>query len=128
MATPSRVSYIWSKELQSVADCLSSNLGRSSIVHDLIDSLDLLDRYPSNKSADDVSQPAIRVRDKDPDQGCRHRGDMGRRALVVAPDMVFGVEEVLTRYHEKQYVCTSFLNLMDRTMTLIVPTASISPR
>ncbi|WVQ82090.1 hypothetical protein IAT38_004218 [Cryptococcus sp. DSM 104549] len=38
-----RVAYIWSPELQHVSDDLPSNVGRSSMVHGLIQSLKLLD-------------------------------------------------------------------------------------
>lgn len=37
------VSYIWSEELQRISDQLPSNLGRSSLVHDLHRALGLLD-------------------------------------------------------------------------------------
>jgi len=43
MMTSPRVGYIWSKESQHVADCLPANPGRSSLVHGLIHTLDLLE-------------------------------------------------------------------------------------
>nr|XP_031863426.1 uncharacterized protein CI109_001302 [Kwoniella shandongensis]KAA5530498.1 hypothetical protein CI109_001302 [Kwoniella shandongensis] len=42
-SSSSRVAYIWSQDLQDVADDLPSNVGRSSMAHGLIDSLGLLD-------------------------------------------------------------------------------------
>ncbi|WVR06889.1 hypothetical protein IAU60_003925 [Kwoniella sp. DSM 27419] len=40
---PLRIAYIWSEELQEVADDLPSNVGRSSVVHGLIRALDLVE-------------------------------------------------------------------------------------
>ncbi|WVF71325.1 hypothetical protein IAT40_006128 [Kwoniella sp. CBS 6097] len=39
----SRIAYVWSQELQDVCDDLPSNVGRSSMVHGLVRSLDLVE-------------------------------------------------------------------------------------
>jgi hypothetical protein len=88
-----RVAYIWSNELQVAADALPANLGRSTMVHNLIRSLDLLD---------DGSQPA----EKDLTECEASSGTTAivRKALVVPPDRELGSYRALQRYHDTKYV------------------------
>ncbi|KAK8864566.1 hypothetical protein IAR55_001816 [Kwoniella newhampshirensis] len=50
-----RVAYIWSKELQDVADDLPSNVGRSSMVHGLVESLGLLNHTHEEDQEEDTA-------------------------------------------------------------------------
>lgn len=93
---PHRVAYIWSEELQHVADQLPSNIGRSTVVHDLIKSLDLLDIVGDDNQCH-VSEYGYGAKE--------NHGPIGRRARVVEPDVErFGRREHLERYHDKKYV------------------------
>ena len=42
MMHSARVAYVWSQEMQDVAGDLPANIGRSSLVHGLVNALDLL--------------------------------------------------------------------------------------
>lgn len=89
-----RVSYIWSKQLQQVADQLPSNLGRSSVVHDLIHSFGLLGDDPHSSSGDAP----------DGSNAPERQATVSKRARVVAPLSTFGTREQLLRYHDQTYV------------------------
>ena len=105
----SRVSYIWSEELQAVSDQLPSNIGRSSVVHDLIDAFGLL--HHGKDSNNDGPEPGA-------DSGAEHGQDgqtgiarasetspeTDGRAQVVPPDLELGTETMLKRYHDITYV------------------------
>lgn len=109
-AGPSRVSYIWSEELQHVADQLPSNIGRSTIVHDLAKSLDLL-------HFDKGLTPNANKDESNGDFSSRSNVEEGVRssiARVVEPDLdTFGTREQLERYHDKKYVGPSASRLRD---------------
>ena len=83
MPSPLRTRYIWSQALQDASDQLPANLGRSSLVHGLIQALSLLEsNHPDDPSASEDSW----------------------RAVVVPPDMTLGTEACLRRYHDAAYV------------------------
>lgn len=121
-----RVAYIWSKELQGYSDKLPSNIGRSSMVHDLIKSFDLLspgsrniqqDHTPQNEVSEEGNTGNVREGEEAAESGeDGEEGDeVGRRiqedikpskwARVVKPDLKrFGSEDNLKTYHDPQYV------------------------
>ena len=85
-----RVGYVWSRELQGVADQLPANQGRSSLVHGLIHALDLLD----------TQSESIISRDENPEEVYPPT----RRALVIPPDLSLATESSLGQYHDTAYV------------------------
>lgn len=95
-----RVAYIWSEELQTAADQLPSNLGRSSVAHNLITTLDLLqvDGQDRGSTHDNIQGDQA---GKVADDGL---ADDLRRAKIVHPDARLGNEEYLKRYHDAKYV------------------------
>lgn len=105
----SRVSYIWSEELQAVSDQLPSNIGRSSVVHDLIDAFGLL--HHARASNHDGSESRVVQEAKDGQDG---QTDIARasetsletdcRAKVVSPDLDLGTATMMKRYHDVAYV------------------------
>lgn len=97
---PRRVAYLWSEDMQAAADQLPSNLGRSSVVHDLIRDLDLLDNggVPRDLERDGRQGDAGRR-----SGGVGARGDL-LRARVVRPDIQLGNEDNMKRYHDPKYV------------------------
>ncbi|ORY32851.1 histone deacetylase 8 [Naematelia encephala] len=80
-----RVQYVWSTALQAAADQLPANIGRSSIVHDLVFALDLVEN---------AVQP-------DQHLGSRDRQPRGR---VICPDLIYASFASLEKYHDKAYV------------------------
>jgi hypothetical protein len=87
-----RVVYIWSQAMQDAADALPANIGRSSMVHDLIHSLDLLEPAPVATETDPRTP-----------EGAESQG-MEQTARVMAPEMELGTAEALRRYHDTKYV------------------------
>lgn len=113
MSDPPTVAYIWSKTLQEAADQLPYNLGRSTLVHDLIRSLDLLDvtsGCPSSNTDERGEEDFDRNEDEEAAMHLRSRsiekgkGRMRSRARVVEPDMSLGTAQSLRRYHDSDYV------------------------
>lgn len=90
-----RVSYIWSEELQAIADKLPANIGRSSRVHSLIRALGLVQGQSTEEDEED-------------------HGKTGK-AAIVAPDISLGEPEQLRKYHDARYVgeSTHLLQLME---------------
>ncbi|WWC70151.1 uncharacterized protein I206_104098 [Kwoniella pini CBS 10737] len=84
----SRVSYIWSQELQDVSDDLPSNIGRSSLVHGLIRALDLLEEISMDEETTEASANPSKL----------------KKAMIVPPDESLGTEECMLKYHDKDYV------------------------
>jgi hypothetical protein len=76
-----RVAYIWFEQLEELANALPANLGRSSMVHSLINALGLVKRNDLDVAKSD---------------------DM--RATVIAPDLRLGTAEALKKYHDAKYV------------------------
>jgi hypothetical protein len=95
--TPShlRVAYIHSSRLQATADLLPSNIGRSSVVHNLIHALGLLDRAASRDTAGDGSLS---------NGAAGSEVELETMASVVQPDLELGDEVALRRYHDAAYV------------------------
>lgn len=87
---PRKVSYVHSKALLAAADRLPSNLGRASLVHSLIDALELL------QSDDEIDAEGIERRS-------------GNRARVI--ESVPATREDLLKFHEKKFVGESHLCL-----------------
>ncbi len=57
---PPRVSYIHSAPLIRTGDCLPSNEGRASVVHNLIAALNLIpNNTPGSSNPDDLNQAAV---------------------------------------------------------------------
>lgn len=128
-----RVSYLWSPSLQRLSDDLPSNVGRSSMVHDLIKSLGLLDfeelkgRLSEGGKKEDGDGGS---EDDDDNEGDRDEiqnedkqeadGEPQRRtpdspaelsthaqdekATVVLPDPSLGTKTCLLRYHDRSYI------------------------
>ena len=86
---PPRVAYISSPALRDAADRLPSNIGRSSLVHYLIDSLDLLE----------VSQA---LDDEEGEMQLRPVRESSARAVVIEPEQATR-KELLT-FHDGQFV------------------------
>ncbi|OXC68348.1 hypothetical protein AYX13_03051 [Cryptococcus neoformans] len=129
-----RVSYLWSPSLQRLSDDLPSNVGRSSMVHDLIKSLNLLDfeelkeRFSKNDKAEDEDGKSEDDDDNEADRiGVKNVGDkqgaggehQGRtpdsptesptqakhnKATVVFPEPSLGTKACLLRYHDRSYI------------------------
>jgi len=113
-----RISYIWSKELQTAADQLPSNIGRSSVVHDLVGAFDLLNhddnvkhtisqRVNVSEDGDEVHDINRREDQMENTQNALNSGTpafLGAGARVVAPDPSLGSPEMLKRYHDHKYV------------------------
>jgi histone deacetylase 1/2/histone deacetylase 8 len=100
-ANPPPVAYIWSQELQDAADRLPANLGRSSMVHELVKSFDLLQVNPGSPSTDES------VENKPPSDKESDVGEVTKsaeRAIIVSPDLELGSAEALQRYHDADYV------------------------
>ena len=98
-----QVAYIWSQELQDVADCLPANAGRSSLVHGLIYALELLDTSHDPVSADFEGRSASPTLSDHVNtaNGAHHAGS---RALVVPPNPALAIKASLLRYHDAAYV------------------------
>lgn len=92
------VIYISSAQGRSHADLLPSNRGRSSIVHSLIESLDLLDYDISN--GDNDCNP-----DSQETPGREDRSINRARAIEPIPAR----RNDLTRFHDRDYVWTLFI-------------------
>lgn len=90
--SPPRVVYITSPEQRSYADLLPSNQGRSSIVHSLIEALDLLD-YAENDECT-----------SSPEDGAEKEEHVPKlnRARVLEPFPATRAD--LCRFHDKAYV------------------------
>lgn len=113
-----RISYIWSKELQTAADQLPSNIGRSSVVHDLVEAFNLLNhdgnvthtisrRVNGSEEGDIVHNMDHREDQTENTQNALNSGtpaSLGVGARVVAPDPSLGSPEMLKRYHDHKYV------------------------
>jgi histone deacetylase 1/2 len=111
-----RVSYIWSRELQEAADQLPSNIGRSSVVHDLIDSFGLLrhmreqkDNGKRSESASHASSLTVNYFELQSEQKevvttLGSNTASTTRARVVSPNMELGSVEMMKRYHDPKYV------------------------
>jgi hypothetical protein len=97
-----RVCYISSEEARSCADLLPSNRGRSSVVHSLIEALDLLDDEDLEDSDGDQS-------DHLSESESTSRSALNR-ARAVAP--VLATRNDLCRFHDKAYVRQLLLNLL----------------
>jgi histone deacetylase 1/2/histone deacetylase 8 len=109
------VAYVWSQTLQEAADQLPYNLGRSTVVHDLIRSLDLLDITSGSSNTDERAeddsdrngdeQGTLHLRSRSIELGKgKGKGKPRSRARVVEPDMSLGTAESLRRYHDSDYV------------------------
>lgn len=108
-AAPSRrVVYISSAEGRSYADLLPSNIGRSSIVHSLIEALDLLqEENVEEDDGDDVDeklQGASEIHTEDAPSAANII-----RARVLEP--LPATRSDLCRFHDKAYV-TKYLYLL----------------
>jgi hypothetical protein len=106
-----RVAYVWSEELQNAADELPSNIGRSSVVHGLIQALDLLhdDQYRDDSfSGPQGGHKRRRSPGLDPSSG-------RRKAWVIPPDHQLGSRDSLKRYHDENYVGTSMSGVCARS-------------
>lgn len=92
---PPRVVYVSSAQGRSYADRLPSNIGRSSIVHALIQSLDLVEDDTTNDNDDDesisTSQSTLGKEDKP-----------SNRARAVEP--IPAGRSDLSRFHDRDYV------------------------
>lgn len=128
-----RVSYLWSPSLQRLSDDLPSNVGRSSMVHDLIKSLGLLDFEElkgrlserdkkgngDGESEDDDDSDGdrdeIQIEDKQDADGEPQRRTpnsptelstqpQGEKATVVLPNPSLGTKACLLRYHDRSYI------------------------
>ncbi|RSH88876.1 hypothetical protein EHS25_002538 [Saitozyma podzolica] len=105
------VAYIWSQTLQEAADQLPYNLDRSTLVHDLIRSLDLLDGTSGSSPTDEHGEgdsdrhedeeTALHLRSRSIEKG---KGNLRSRARVIEPDMSLGTAQSLRRYHDSDYV------------------------
>jgi histone deacetylase 1/2 len=105
------VAYIWSQTLQEAADQLPYNLGRSTLGHDLIRSLDLLDGTSGSSPTDEHGEgdsdrhedeeTALHLRSRSIEKG---KGNLRSRARVIEPDMSLGTAQSLRRYHDSDYV------------------------
>jgi len=84
-ALPPRVVYVSSPEARSITDRLPSNIGRSSIVHSLIESLELLTESETDRNA---------------------QGNDAVRARVALP--LIATCQDLLRYHSPEYIDTLF--------------------
>ncbi|ODO04829.1 hypothetical protein I350_05439 [Cryptococcus amylolentus CBS 6273] len=96
-----RVAYIWSAELERVSNDLPSNVGRSSMVHDLIRSLGLLDSelgYETEENHDDDEEESREIPDTD------NSGWIRPMARIIPPDPSLGTKACLLRYHDKGYL------------------------
>lgn len=142
-----RVVYVWSEDLERAANHLPSNIGRSSVVHDLVRSFDLL-------AAEDITQPErqgqspkhpskTRSADLDEDAAAQEAQALAAEtdtdsesvegkptwpaglAKVVPPDTnAFGHKDNLTRYHEAGYVGESLCIVEISAVSLLYnPTA-----
>ncbi|ORX35728.1 hypothetical protein BD324DRAFT_73851 [Kockovaella imperatae] len=115
----SRTAYIWSTELQTVADQLPANVGRSSMVHGLIHALDLLEdrhhdgaRSGAQQNAEQIDADAEVEQDEDEyeDQEREEKPiaapipSLSGRATIVSPYERFASETELKRYHDAAYV------------------------
>ena len=114
---PKRVAYIWSQELQDVADDLPANHGRSSMVHGLIQVLDLLERGQAQEAHQPGPNRSEEAHDDDDntiDDSDDGEGSMGHpevtiprlagKATVVQPELEFGIPGELKKYHDAKYV------------------------
>lgn len=105
--SPPRVVYITSSEQRSYADLLPSNKGRSSIVHSLIEALDLL-----NYDEDDE-----RLSSPEDDAEKEEHVPKLNRARVLEP--VPATRADLCRFHDKAYVSSySFPLFTEYALTL----------
>ena len=105
------VSYIWSQQLEDVANDLPSNIGRSSVVHSLVRELGLLDDIDSQVVELPGSDGCVKESDERREVStASHTPDLlesatsCRRARVVKPDMTLGTRDRLLRYHSGSYV------------------------
>ena len=82
-----RVVYVSSEASRAAADLLPSNIGRSSLVHSLIDAFDLLQTDPNEQSEDTVPSEDV---------------PKSTKARVLAP--VSATKRDLTRFHDEELV------------------------
>jgi hypothetical protein len=125
------VAYIWSPQLQSAADALPANLGRSSRVHALIRALGLV-RTEDNGQDEDEDEEKSNNRNEDADVDKVNSGNGGATdqneeqpklcpnnamaiaghasptqwapARLVPPDLALATEAELKKYHDARYV------------------------
>ena len=113
------MAYVWSQELQDVADDLPANQGRSSMVHGLMQVLDLLQEQRADEIPRSAARDAAEAKDGDSDNESvgDDAGDSSNRpeiilprmtgkATIVPPKLEFGSPSELKRYHDAKYVGT----------------------
>ncbi|KAL7421968.1 hypothetical protein Q5752_003740 [Cryptotrichosporon argae] len=109
-----QVAYIWSRELQRVADELPANVGRSSIVHDLVRALGLLDGGDGPDAGEGGGRAGLSAEGFNPvsatgknepvaGESERHVAQ-ARGVVVLAPEETLGTPDNLKRYHDADYV------------------------
>jgi len=105
---PRRVSYIWSQDAQDVADCLPANIGRSSVVHGLIQAFELLEQTSSklNGSSETAKTATSRPKPNGTSLDPPYSSSTAERprATIIAPALSSGIGDILRRYHDKEYV------------------------
>ncbi|KAK9897537.1 Arginase/deacetylase [Cystobasidium minutum MCA 4210] len=113
---PPRVVYVTSAETRSYADLLPSNRGRSSLVHSLIESLELLEEQDAAESSSDESEdsnpdgdvhaPAGKEGKEKQDDSPVHSIPSSHKARVL--EVASATRNDLCRFHDKIYINALF--------------------
>jgi hypothetical protein len=122
MSQSPRVRYIWSQEFQDVSDQLPADPGRSSLVHVLIQTLNLLETEQNSLTGDKSENHVLDPISDDIETTTESsRLASSTRAVVVPPDPSLATGFSLRKYHDAAYVGScSYLPIKADLLTISI--------